>query len=35
MQTFESAYIEQTANGFKAGVNYKDTPPGCYENGPG
>ena len=32
---FESAYIEQTANGFKAGVNYKDTlPAGCYENGP-
>ena len=32
---FESAYIEQTADGFKAGVSYKDTlPAGCYENGP-
>ena len=32
---FESAYIEQTANGFKAGVSYKDTlPAGCYENAP-
>jgi len=32
---FESAYIEQTANGFKAGVRYKDTlPAGCYENAP-
>ena len=32
---FESSYIEQTANGFKAGVSYKDTlPAGCYENAP-
>lgn len=32
---FESAYIERTATGFKAGVSYKDTmPAGCYENGP-
>ena len=32
---FESAYIEQTENGFRAGVNYKDTlPAGCYENAP-
>ena len=32
---FESAYIEKTGDGFKAGVNYKDTlPAGCYENAP-
>lgn len=32
---FESAYIEQTATGFRAGVSYKDTmPAGCYENAP-
>ena len=32
---FESAYIERTGNGFKAGVSYKDTlPAGCYENAP-
>ena len=32
---FESAYIERTDDGFKAGVNYKDTlPAGCYENAP-
>jgi hypothetical protein len=32
---FESAYIERTGDGFKAGVNYKDTmPAGCYENAP-
>lgn len=32
---FESAYIERTRDGFKAGVSYKDTmPAGCYENGP-
>ena len=32
---FESAYIERTGNGFRAGVNYKDKlPAGCYENAP-
>ena len=32
---FESAYIERTGDGFRAGVSYKDTmPAGCYENGP-
>ena len=32
---FESAYIERTGDGFRAGVNYKDTlPAGCYENAP-
>jgi len=32
---FESAYIERTGDGFKAGVSYKDTmPAGCYENAP-
>ena len=32
---FESAYIEKTGDGFRAGVNYKDTlPAGCYENAP-
>jgi len=32
---FESAYLEQTQNGFKAGVSYKDKlPAGCYENAP-
>jgi hypothetical protein len=32
---FESAYIEKTGDGFRAGVSYKDTlPAGCYENGP-
>ena len=32
---FESAYMERTKDGFKAGVNYKDTiPAGCYENAP-
>lgn len=32
---FKNAYIEKTADGFKAGVSYKDTlPAGCYENGP-
>jgi len=32
---FESAYIEQTTNGFKAGVSYKDKlPAGCYESAP-
>ena len=32
---FESAYIEKTGDGFKAGVSYKDTlPAGCYENAP-
>ena len=32
---FESAYIERTGDGFRAGVSYKDTlPAGCYENAP-
>ena len=32
---FESAYIEKTGDGFRAGVSYKDKlPAGCYENGP-
>jgi hypothetical protein len=32
---FESAYIERTGDGFRAGVNYKDKlPAGCYENAP-
>ena len=32
---FESAYMERTGDGFRAGVNYKDTlPAGCYENAP-
>ena len=32
---FESAYIEKTGDGFRAGVSYKDTlPAGCYENAP-
>jgi hypothetical protein len=32
---FESAYIERTGDGFRAGVSYKDKlPAGCYENGP-
>ena len=32
---FESAYIERTGDGFKAGVSYKDTmPAGCYETAP-
>lgn len=32
---FESAYIEKTGDGFKAGVSYKDKlPAGCYENMP-
>ena len=32
---FESAYIEKTGDGFRAGVSYKDTlPAGCYENTP-
>lgn len=32
---FESAYIERTGEGFRAGVSYKDTlPAGCYETGP-
>jgi len=32
---FESAYIERTADGFRAGVSYKDTmPAGCYETAP-
>jgi hypothetical protein len=32
---FESAYIEKTENGFRAGVNYKDTlPAGCFETAP-
>ena len=32
---FESAYIEKTGDGFRAGVSYKDTlPAGCYENKP-
>ena len=32
---FESAYIERTGDGFKAGVSYKDKlPAGCYENAP-
>ena len=32
---FESAYIEKTGDGFRAGVNYKDKlPAGCYENAP-
>jgi len=32
---FESAYIEKTGDGFKAGVSYKDKlPAGCYENAP-
>jgi len=32
---FESAYIERTGDGFRAGVSYKDTmPAGCYETAP-
>ena len=32
---FESAYIERTGDGFRAGVSYKDKlPAGCYENAP-
>jgi hypothetical protein len=32
---FESAYIEKTGDGFRAGVSYKDTlPAGCYETAP-
>ena len=32
---FESAYIERTRDGFRAGVSYKDTlPAGCYETAP-
>ena len=32
---FESAYIEKTGDGFRAGVSYKDKlPAGCYENAP-
>jgi len=32
---FESAYIERTGDGFRAGVSYKDTmPAGCFETAP-
>ena len=32
---FESAYIERTGDGFRAGVSYKDKlPAGCYETAP-
>ena len=32
---FESAYIEKTGDGFRAGVSYKDKlPAGCYETAP-
>lgn len=32
---FESAYIEKTGDGFRAGVSYKDKlPVGCYETAP-
>ena len=32
---FESAYIERTGDGFRAGVSYKDKmPAGCFETAP-